>query len=70
MTKGQQAIREMGRAMHDPTGNLPLFPAIFPDYATPIVRNDPEARELTLARWGMLSPVFALQEASSFLRLA
>jgi putative SOS response-associated peptidase YedK len=61
MTKGQQAIREIARAMHDRTGNLPPFPAVFPDYAAPIVRNGPEGRELTLARWGMPSPVFALK---------
>jgi putative SOS response-associated peptidase YedK len=61
MTKGQQAIREFARVMSDRTGNLPPFPAIFPDYAAPIVRNSPEGRELTLARWGMPSPAFALK---------
>ncbi len=54
MTKGQQAIREMARAMRDGTGNLPSFPAVFPDYAAPIVRNSPEGRELSLVRWGCL----------------
>jgi len=44
-------IREIAGAMRDRTGNLPTFPAIFPDYAAPIVRNQPEGRELTLARW-------------------
>jgi hypothetical protein len=33
VTKGQQAIREFTRAMTDRTGNLPLLPGIFPDYA-------------------------------------
>jgi len=33
VTKGQQAIREFTRAMHDTTGNLPPMPAVFPDYA-------------------------------------
>ena len=51
MTKGQQAIRKIAGAMRDRTGNLPPSPAIFPDYAAPIVRNGPEGRELTLARW-------------------
>ena len=37
-TKGQQAIIEITRAMIDRTGNLPLFPGIFPDYSAPIVR--------------------------------
>jgi hypothetical protein len=31
LTKGQVAIRDWFRAMHDRTGNLPLFPGIFPD---------------------------------------
>ena len=39
LTKGQQAIREMARAMRDVSGNLPVFPGIFPEYAAPIVRN-------------------------------
>jgi putative SOS response-associated peptidase YedK len=61
LTKGQQAIREFSRAMFDRTGNMPLLPGIFPDYAAPIVRNQPDGRELTTARWEMRSPVFALK---------
>jgi len=61
VTKGQQAIRELAGAMRDRTGNLPPLPGIFPDYAAPIVRNHPDGRELTMARWGMPSPVFALK---------
>ncbi len=61
ITKGQQAIREFTRAMTDRTGNLPLLPGIFPDYAAPIVRNQPDGRELAMARWGMPSPAFALK---------
>src|SRR3984957_12629474 len=61
MTKGQQAIRELALAMSDRTGNLPLLPGIYPDYRAPIVRNQAEGRELTMARWGMPSPVFALK---------
>ena len=60
-TKGQAAIRELAKAMHDRTGNMPSLPGIFPDYAAPIVRNAPEGRELVLARWGMPSPIFALK---------
>ena len=56
VTKGQQAIRELYRAMHDRTGNMPPLPGVFPDYAAPIVRNTPDGRELTMARWGMPSP--------------
>jgi putative SOS response-associated peptidase YedK len=65
VTKGQQAIRELSRAMHDKTGNLPPLPGIFPDYAAPIVRNTADGRELTMARWGMPSPVFALKGRNS-----
>jgi putative SOS response-associated peptidase YedK len=61
VTKGQAAIRELARAMGDRTGNLPPLPGIFPDYPAPIVRNRPEGRELTMARWGMPSPAFALK---------
>lgn len=61
VTKGQQAIRALARAMLDRTGNLPPLPGIFPDYPAPIVRNGPDGRELTMARWGMPSPAFALQ---------
>jgi putative SOS response-associated peptidase YedK len=65
VTKGQQAIREIAGAMRDRTGNLPLFPAVFPDYAAPIVRNQPDGRELAMARWGMPSPAFALKGRNS-----
>ena len=65
LTKGQQAIREVSGAMTDRAGNMPSLPGIFPDYAAPIVRNTPDGRELTMARWGMPSPVFALKGKSS-----
>jgi putative SOS response-associated peptidase YedK len=65
VTKGQQAIRELTRAMFDRTGNLPPLPGIFPDYAAPIVRNTVDGRELAMARWGMPSPVFALKGRNS-----
>ena len=61
ITKGQQAIRDLSRAMTDRTGNLPVLPGIFPDYRAPIVRNQDGGRELTMARWGMPSPLFALK---------
>jgi putative SOS response-associated peptidase YedK len=62
MSKGQQAIRELAGAMRDTTGNLPVLPGIFPDYAAPIVRTGVDGvRELVMARWGMPSPAFALQ---------
>jgi putative SOS response-associated peptidase YedK len=50
LTKGQTAIRDWFRARHDRTGNLPLFPGIFPDQAAPIVRaGDDGERELVTA---------------------
>lgn len=62
VTKGQQAIIELSRAMRDTTGNLPPMTGVFPDYPAPIVRTGTDGvRELIKARWGMPSPVFALQ---------
>ena len=61
-TRSQQAIIEATRVMSDHSGNLPLLPGIFPDYAAPIVRTGADgARELVKARWGMPSPAFTLQ---------
>jgi putative SOS response-associated peptidase YedK len=65
VTKGQQAILDFTRTMVDRTGNLPPMPGVFPDYSAPIVRNSADGRELTLARWGMPSPVFALKGRNS-----
>ena len=57
LTKGQAAIRDWFRAPNDRTGNLPLFPGIFPDQMAPIVRYGPDGeRELAMARWGMPGP--------------
>ncbi len=64
-TRGQQAVRALAGVMKDRTGNLPPLPGIFPDYPAPIVRNQPEGRELTMARWGMPSPVFAVKGKNS-----
>jgi len=43
-------------AGNDGTGNMPPMPVVFPDYAAPIVRNQPGGRELALVRWGMPTP--------------
>ncbi|EJW10844.1 Uncharacterized protein DUF159 [Rhodovulum sp. PH10] len=57
LTKGQAAIIALTRAMRDRTGNLPIYPGIFPDYLAPVVRNGLDGvRELALARWGMPGP--------------
>jgi len=43
--------------MVDQTGNLPLFPAIFPNRLAPIVRVGIDSqRELLMARWGFPPP--------------
>lgn len=66
LTKGQAAIVALTRAMRDRTGNLPLLPGIFPDYAAPIVRTGADGeRELVMARWGMPSPAFRLKGRST-----
>ncbi len=58
LTKGQSAIRDLFRARRDRTGNLPLFPSIFPDQLAPIVRASVDGeRELVMARWGMPGPL-------------
>jgi putative SOS response-associated peptidase YedK len=57
LTKGQAAIGDWFRATHDRTGNLPLFPGVFPDQMAPIVRAGVDGeRELVMARWGMPGP--------------
>jgi putative SOS response-associated peptidase YedK len=57
LTKGQAAIRAWFRGRHDRTGNLPLFPGIFPDQMAPIIRaSDDGERELVMARLGMPGP--------------
>src|SRR5580700_6993879 len=66
ITKGQQAIRRLARAMRDLTGNMPMLPGVFPDYFAPIVRNAGDGvRELAMARWGMASPAFTLESRKS-----
>jgi putative SOS response-associated peptidase YedK len=57
LTKGQAAIRGWFRPRNDRTGNLPVFPGIFPDQMAPIVRRGEDGeRELVMARWGMPGP--------------
>jgi putative SOS response-associated peptidase YedK len=46
LTKGQAAIRNLFRTRRDRTGNLPLFPAIFPDQLAPIVRAAAQDRSV------------------------
>jgi putative SOS response-associated peptidase YedK len=52
MTTNQEAIRRLFRALNQRVGNLPSYPAIFPDNLAPIVRNGSDGHELMLMRWG------------------
>ncbi len=61
MTKAQDAIRELAKVWDDKTGNLPPLPGIYPDYQAPVVTNSPDGRVLSMMRWGMPSPAFALK---------
>jgi putative SOS response-associated peptidase YedK len=61
ITKAQDAMRALFRVSRELTGNLPPMPGVFPDFPAPIVRMADGARELTMARWGMPSPQFALK---------
>lgn len=57
MVRNQEAIRRLFRAKRDTTGNLPPFPAIFPDTMAPVVFTAADGeRELTLMRWGFPPP--------------
>lgn len=61
LRKGPDAILDLARAMTNSAGNLEPG-SIYPDYPAPIVRtNEAGERELATARWGMPSPIFALE---------
>ena len=58
MTKSQQAVRDLLKAMRDITGNMPPLPAIFPNMKAPVVRTAPDGvRELLMMRWGFPPPI-------------
>ena len=71
LTKGQQALRDLARALElgpvsDRLGNLPALPAIYPDGEAPIIGIGKQEGEtsgpiLKMARWGMPSPAFLLE---------
>ncbi|WP_061932453.1 SOS response-associated peptidase [Aureimonas sp. AU22] len=65
ITTTQSAMRAFAKATRDRLGNLAPMPSVFPDQAAPIVRVADGERELTLARWGMPSPQFALKGRST-----
>lgn len=61
LTRSQDEIRRAFRIDADRTGNLPPLPGIFPNTAAPVVHVAEGQRVLSMARWGMPSPAFALE---------
>ena len=61
LTKGQDAIRGWFDGIDDQAGNLPPMPGIYPDYPAPVVRRGEGGPVLTMMRWGLPSPAFALK---------
>jgi putative SOS response-associated peptidase YedK len=56
-TSNVDAIRALFKDLDvSAAGNMPTYPAVFPDYAAPIIRNRDGGRELVTARWGMPTP--------------
>jgi putative SOS response-associated peptidase YedK len=57
LTRSQDEIRQLARALRDIVGNLPPLPGIYPDTMAPVVRTAADGvRELALMRWGFPPP--------------
>ncbi len=65
MNNGQAAINELAKVWDDRTGNMPPMTNVYPDYAAPIVTQTAEGRVMSMMRWGMPSPAFALKNRST-----
>ncbi|WP_411891362.1 SOS response-associated peptidase [Yoonia sp. SDW83-1] len=61
MMKAQDAIRALFDGITDNTGNLPPLSEIYSNKMAPVVANTPNGLQLTMMRWGMPSPAFALK---------
>ena len=61
MTSSQAAIREIANVWKDETGNLEPLKGIYPDYQAPVIRSTDDGRVMSMMRWGMPSPTFALK---------
>jgi putative SOS response-associated peptidase YedK len=59
--QGPAALREAFGVSYDATGNMPELPAIFPDTRAPVVHMRDGERALSMMRWGLPSPAFALK---------
>jgi putative SOS response-associated peptidase YedK len=56
ITTNQAAIAALFGRMNRYVGNLAPMPGVFPDYPAPVIRNDGDAEEMVLMRWGMPPP--------------
>ena len=66
MMKSRAEAAAVARALRDRNNNQPPMPAIYPDYAAPIiVRDEAGAREVRDVRWGMPSSKKALFDTAS-----
>jgi putative SOS response-associated peptidase YedK len=63
--KSQDEVRGLVKVLKDLTGNQPPLPGIYPDYLAPVVHDTKDGRTLSLMRWGLPSPVFALKGRNS-----
>lgn len=61
LTRSQDEIRRLFGVEDDRAGNLPSLPGIFPNTAAPIIHVAEGKRVLSMYRWGMPSPAFALK---------
>ncbi|HEY3797150.1 MAG TPA: SOS response-associated peptidase [Caulobacteraceae bacterium] len=65
MTRARSELVGFVNAIFDRNNNQPPNPGIFPDYSAPIVvYGESGLREMRDARWGLPSPIFALQGRS------
>ena len=59
--RSRDEVRDFATVWSDRTGNQPPLPGIYPDYEAPVVWNGEGGRVLSMMRWGMPSPAFALK---------
>jgi putative SOS response-associated peptidase YedK len=59
--QGPAALQAFFQIDRDETGNMPELPGIFPSTAAPVVHLRDGERRLSMMRWGLPSPAFALE---------